>query len=146
MKDGKYQYPGEALWVRMTTDADLQEIVGNRIKPNKPTPGEDTARKPYISFWRVTGGGNTNLSERSGLQNYYYRFEFHADTDDESELLRELTLNRLCGNPRQAIAPWIDRAQGVQACFAVDDADVDTDDDGFQIGGQTVSLHFCPQV
>lgn len=146
MKEGKYEVPSEPLYNRLITDAAITAIVKDRIKPNQPTQGFDGAKKPYISFWRITGGGNKDLTGRSGLQNYFFRIEFHAETDDEAEVLRELVLNRLCGNPRKGIAAWIDRTQGVLGCFAQDDADADTDDDGFQISGQTVSLHFCPQI
>lgn len=146
MKNGKAELPSEPLWERLNSCQELRAIVGNRIKPNKPTPGEEESQKPYVTFWRITGGGAYDLGGRSGLQNYMFRIEFHADTDKQAEVIREIVLDRLCGNAKRNIEPWVDRSQGVQGCFAADDADADTDDDGQQISGQTFSLWFCPQV
>lgn len=138
-----YVNPNEAMADRLLTDLAIRLVVDNRITPNKPM---QEGVKPYIVFFKLGGGGETDLAGERKLRVFDYRLEFHADTDAVTEALRELCLDRLCGNSRKSIAVWRDTTNGVQGCFPVDDADADTLDDGTQIAGQTVRLWFCPQA
>lgn len=133
----------EAIAQRLFTENAVTAIVGNRITPNKPLA---EGLKPYLCFYRLGGGGGRNLAEVNRLQNGFYRIEFYCDTEEQTEALREVVIDRLCGNPRKGIPPWADRASGVQSCRPVDDADADTQEDGSQIAGQTVSIWFACQI
>lgn len=133
----------EAIGQRLVSDDAIKGIVRQGIYPNHPAP--DTP-KPYLVFFKLSGGGNSDLGGKSGLQAYNFRFEFYAETDEEAEEIRRAVLDRLCGNRKKSIAPWRDMPSGVQGCFPVDDADIDVDDAGNKVAGQTVTLWFCPQV
>lgn len=146
MVNGKPVNSGEALAQRLLTGEDVKALVGTRITPNKPTQGESFNVKPYLCFWKVGGGGESNLAGRTRLQSYQWRIEFHAETDEQAEKLREVVLDRLAGNPRNGIPVWRDLESGVHVCKVVDDADAEVREDGSQIAGQTFSIWFCPQV
>lgn len=135
---------GEAINARLLSGEYVAAIVGTRVTPNKPTQGSEGV-KPYLCHYRLTGGGASTLEDSCKLQRYLYRLEFYCETDGAAEELRKACLDRLCGNSRESIAPWVDKASGVHTCRPVDDADADTLDDGSQVAGQTVSIWFCPQ-
>lgn len=136
----------EAIAARLITEAPaIFAIVGNRITPNAPTQEESQLQRPYVAFWRISGGGTILLTESPRLSNYQYRVECVADTDAVAELLMDAVADRLFGNSRSAIAPWVDRTNGIQCCRPASDRDSDQREDGSLTTGQTLSLWFCPQ-
>lgn len=138
--------PNEALGQRLLTDEGLKEKLGIRMTPNKPRKNDGGgSTKPYLVFFKIGGGGNGDLGGKSGLQGHAYRLLAYATTDKEAEEILALVSDRLAGNRRKGVEPWIDKANGVHACLPADDADADTDDDGDQYSGQTYTLWFCPQ-
>lgn len=138
--------PSEALAQRLLTDTALIALVDDRVFPSKPTqntPGD------YVVYFRQGGGDSKTLGGRSGLQASEMRVECYATTSAAAEAILDAVVTRLCGRRAAgdlpAVAPWRDRANGVQGCFAQGDSDELVTDDGKQVSGQTFSLHFKPQ-
>lgn len=135
--------PGEAIAQRLLAYTALTPLVGNRITPNLP---DSEPSGPYIVFQRVTGGGGVNLTGKSRLQQYFYRLDVYAATDDVAEQILTLVRNCLFGNETTAEPPWRSLSDGVQGCMPQDDISADTLEDGAQANGQTFSIWFAPQV
>lgn len=133
----------EAIAGRLLFGApEIAAVVQDRITPNMPT---QEGQKPYVAFWRISGGGTTLLSESPRLNNYLYRVECYAETDAEAESLMDMVADRLAGNGRKGILPWVDRLNGIQCCRPAGDRDTDTLGAESISAGQTFSLWFCPQ-
>lgn len=132
----------EAIAQRLLTEPTLTRLVGNRITPNIP---EQEPEGDYLVFRLVLGGGGTLLDGRPGLQNYFYRLDAFAASDERAREIMEAAVNRLCGNRKLALSPYRDLTHGVQGCFPAPDLDADTEDAVKTSSGQTVSIWFCPQ-
>lgn len=131
----------EVIAARLTTTPaadDLIALVGLNGFPSKPT---QDAPLPYVVWWEAGGDGLKTLAGRSGLQVYDVRVECYARTEAESKaVLAEVRALLLVSR-----AAWKALNLGVQGCFAAEDADQQTLDDGAEVSGQTFRLHYVPQ-
>lgn len=126
---------GDVLKPRLTSDAAVTALVGDRIFPSKPLqePGDDEA---YLCYWNAGGGDGITLSGPQSYRTHDVRIEAVAKTQAIAEAAIAAAKARLHG--------WRDVAAGVQGCFAQGDADETVLDDGFQISGQSFSIRFKP--
>lgn len=137
-----YKTESEAIAQRLLNHTPLSDLVATRITPNFPQQEPDG---DYLVFFRTGGGGNTNFDGRCGLQEFMYQLEAYAASDEVAEKILSAAVERLCGNQRKGILPWVDRDNGVQGCFNNADASNDIRADGTMVLGQTVTIFFCPQ-
>ena len=122
----------ELITARLTNAgeaADLIALVASRVYPSKPT--QDAVR-PFVTWWLVSGDGQKTLSGRSRLQPYELRVEATADTEAAAVAVIQAV--------RSALDGWSSRDEGIQGCFAQEDADQQTLDDGAEVAGQTFKL------
>lgn len=112
----------------------LIALVADRVFPSKPA---QNAVLPFVVWWLTSGDGAKTLSGRSRLQQYDLRVEAVATTEAESAAVLDTVRILLDG--------WQDRLAGIQGCFAAEDVDQQTLDDGSEIAGQTFRLHYIPQ-
>lgn len=129
----------EVLKARLThsTDAaDLIAMVSSRVTPSKPT--QQNVVIPNVTWWELGGDGMVTLGGRSGLQPSEVRVECHAETEEESKAI----LAEVRGLLLLTRAQWRTLNLGVQGCFAAEDADQTTQEDGTEVSGQTFRLHF----
>lgn len=133
----------EAIAQRLLSGQEVTAIVGNRVTPHFPT---QEGVRPYVAFWRMSGGEANDLSGSRRLQQGMWRVECYADTDEAAERLMDVVADRLFGNSRKGVPPWQDRTTGVQCCRPADDRDAEGLAGGGFVAGQTASLSFCPQV
>lgn len=126
----------EAIAGRLTESvlsAALAALVSTRVYPSKPT---QDAALPYVVWWETGGDGLKTIGGRSRLQQYDVRVECYATTEAGSKAVLEAVRDLLDG--------WRDREDGVQGCFASEDADQQTLEDGTEVAGQTFRLWFVP--
>jgi hypothetical protein len=129
----------EAVAARLTHPTDaaaLIALVGDRVFPSKPPQENPTL--PYVVWWETGGDGMVTLGGRSTLQPYEVRVECYAETEDESKAI----LAEVRGLLLLSRAAWKLLNLGVQGCFASEDADQMTLEDGTEVSGQTFRLHF----
>ncbi len=129
--------PSEVLHGRLSDETDaaaLIALVSDRLFPSKP---DQDAALPLLTWWVVGGDGLGTLSGRSRLQAYDLRLEAHARTEAESVAVLAAA--------RPVLHGWRDREIGVQGCFATEDTDQQTIDDGTEVSGQTFRLWYAPQ-
>ncbi|AMV30057.1 hypothetical protein VT84_37030 [Gemmata sp. SH-PL17] len=134
---------GEALAQRLLNDTAVGALVGTKVYPSKPT--QDTTGA-YVVYFRAGGADVTTLGARSALQPHDVRVECYADTQADADALLVAVVTALCGNKATGVAPWRDRANGVQGCFTQGDGDELVTDDAQprQVSGQTFRLFFKP--
>lgn len=125
----------QAIAGRLTaTGTDLEALVDDRVYPSKPT---GNATLPYVVFFRQSGGEGANLNAQRGTRQFEIRVDVYATSQEQADEVLEAVFTQLhC---------WRDRVNGVQGCFARDDADEQVLDDGNHTAGQTFSLTFNPQ-
>lgn len=140
----KPKNPTDAIGERLRAHVKLATRAKDRISPNKPDQEANGTTRPYVYFFKIGGGGNTDLDGASHLQSYTYRVAVLASRDEEAEELLGYAREALVGDRAQGIPPWRDLANGIHGCFPADDADADTDDDGEQFSGQSFRLWFSP--
>lgn len=128
-----YAHPGEALFARLTSAVSATTAAGN-VFPQVPT--EET-NEDYVVYRRVSGGGATILTGRSGLQEYLYRVDVYASTELAGELILKAINHQSTGLPG-----WSDTANNLQGIFPADDADSDVLGDNVRIPGQSFSVWF----
>lgn len=127
----------EAITGRLTTlptAAGLNALVSNRVFPSKPA---QDAALPFVCWWLTGGDGGKTLAGRSNLQPYDLRVEAVATTEADSVAVMD--------EVRVLLDGWRDRPNGIKGCFAGEDVDQQTLDDGSEVAGQTFRLYMIPQ-
>jgi len=130
-----YGTPGEAIASRLLATPAVVALVGVRVTPSKPpqdAPGD------YLVYYRSAGGGGMRLNGPAGLNAYSMRVDCYSETQAGAEAILTAV--------RSALGGWSDRANGVQGCFAQEDADEQVIDDAgggvYQVSGQSFQLWY----
>lgn len=108
--------------------ADLIDLIADRVFPSKPA--QDTTL-PYLVFYLTGGGGMNTVDGPSRLQPRSLRVEGYDRDEAGSAAVLDAATAVLDG--------WRDRENGIQGCFAEEDADQQTDGE-LEISGQTFRL------
>lgn len=122
----------EAIYGRLqdaTAAASLIALIGVKAFPSKP---EQDTELPYLVFYLTGGGGLNTVDGPSTLQPRSLRVEGYAATEAGSAAVLDAAAAALDG--------WSDRPNGIQGCFAEEDADQQTLPDAIEVSGQTFRL------
>lgn len=128
----------EALASRVLSEPLVTNQIGQRFWPSKPTqePLDD-----YAVYLQESSGETPTLEGRARLRRHLIQIMVIAKTKTIADSIMKAIGDRLAGNGSD-IPVWVDKPNGVHACFAMDDADEDTLEDGRQMNTQTFAIHF----